>query len=170
VDAVLRLLDSALEVLSKSPRPSLPEALQTYWDFTAAWLAEAMPALPDIDEAAVAARLQDNNLDGLVTAEALARYFSWWVVADLCDSMLAWLRKAPAACKPLIDSARFLKLAELRWRGLDPWTAGELFRAAVEISGGAARPMIEAVENDAAVPEQVRGAAHNYRKWIDSAN
>jgi hypothetical protein len=67
----------------------------------------------------------------------------------------------------MIDSARFLKLAERRWRGLDPWLAGELFRTAVEISAAAARPLLEAVENESAVPEQVRDAARNYRGWID---
>ncbi|HEY1219109.1 MAG: hypothetical protein ABSE42_07375 [Bryobacteraceae bacterium] len=167
VETVLRLLDRSLEVLSTTPEPSLPESLLTYWEFTAAWLAEAMPELPDIGERPVASLLEQKDLGAPVSAEALTRYFSWWVLADLGRSMLMWLRDAPVSCRSMIDSARFLKLAERRWRGLDPWLAGELFRTAVEISAAAARPLLEAVENESAVPEQVRDAARNYRGWID---
>jgi hypothetical protein len=167
VETVLYLLDRSLEILSKTPEPWLPEPLLTYWDFTAAWLAEAMPELPDIGVPAVAALLQLKDLGAPVSAEALAEYFSWWVLADLSQSILGWLRDASVSCRPLIDSARFLKLAERHWRGLDPWLAGEVFRTAVEVSAGAAGPLLESVENDPAAPEKVRDAARNYRNWID---
>jgi hypothetical protein len=166
-DSVLRLLDRVLEVLQTSPEPPLPEPILTYWEFTAAWLAEAMPEMAGVSEQAVAALLEQKDLGSPVSAAELTEYFSWWVVADLVRSLLAWLRDMPAACRSTIDAAHFLKLAERRWRGLQPYLAGELFRAAVEVLGAGARPLLEAVGNDPAVPEPVRAAAGNYASWID---
>jgi hypothetical protein len=167
VDAVLQLLDRALEVLTTSPEPPLPEPILTYWEFTAQWLAEAMPEMVGISEQAAAQLLEQKDLGSPVSAAELTEYFSWWVVADLVRSLLAWLRDMPAACRSTTDAAHFLKLAERRWRGLQPYLAGELFRTAVEVVGAGARPLIEAVGNDPAVPEPVRSAARNYAGWID---
>jgi hypothetical protein len=167
VDTVLGLLDRTLAILSVTPEPPLPESLLTYWDFTASWLAEAMPDLADIGERPVASLLEKRDLGVPVSAAALAQYFSWWVLVDLGRSLLVWLRDAPPSCRSAIDSGRFVQLAEHRWRGLDPWLAGELFRTAVEISGRAALPLLDAAEHDPSAPEPVREAARNYRGWVD---
>lgn len=167
LDAVLHLLDSALEVLSISPEPPLPEPLLRYWEFSAAWLAEAMPETADVSERAVASLLEEKDLGAPVSAAELTQYFSWWVLADLARSMLMWLRDAPAPCRSTIDASSFVRLAERRWRGLDPWLADGLFRTAVEVAGAGARPLLDTVDNDPSVPEMVRAAARNYRGWID---
>jgi hypothetical protein len=67
----------------------------------------------------------------------------------------------------MADSIRFVNLAERRWRGLEPWLAGELFRTAVEVGGAEARPLLGAVERDLSAPERVRAAVRNYQGWID---
>jgi hypothetical protein len=167
LDAILSLLDRSLEVLNASPEPSLPEPLLTYWEFTAEWLAEAMPEIADLSDGAVASLLEQKDLGAPVSAAELTQYFSWWVLADLARSMLKWLRDAPLPSRSMIDSIRFVKLAERRWRGLEPWLASELFRTAAEVAAAGARPLLEAVGNDPSVPERVRAAARNYRGWID---
>jgi hypothetical protein len=166
LDAVLSLLDRSLEVLSAFPEPPLPESLLTYWEFSAAWLAEVMPEMADVSDRAVASLLEQKDLGAPVSAAELTQYFSWWVLADLARSMLKWLRDVPLPCRSMIDSNRFVKLAERRWRGLEPWLASELFRTAVEVAADA-RPLLEAVGNDPSVPETVRSAARDYEGWID---
>jgi hypothetical protein len=167
LETILSLLDRSFEVLSASPEPSLPEPLMTYWEFTAAWLADAMPEMADLNEGTVASLLQQTDLGAPVSAAELTQYFSWWVVADLAHSMMLWLRDAPVPCRSMVDSIRFVNVAERRWRGLDPWLAGELFRTAVEVVGEGARPLLGAVEGDPAALEMVRVAARNYHGWLD---
>jgi hypothetical protein len=167
LNVILSLLDRSLEVLSASPEPSLPEPLLKYWEFTAAWLAEAMPEITDLGEEAVALLLEQTDLGAPVSAAELTLYFSWWVLADITQSMLMWLRDASLPCRSMADSIRFVNLAERRWRGLEPWLASELFRTAVEVGGAEARPLLGAVERDLSAPERVRAAARNYQGWID---
>src|ERR1700731_2894355 len=70
VDTALGLLDRTLAILSVTPEPPLPESLLTYWDFTASWLAEAMPDLADIGERPVASLLEKRDLGVPVSAAA----------------------------------------------------------------------------------------------------
>jgi hypothetical protein len=161
---VSHLLDRCLEVLSRTPEPAVAEPWIEYWGFTADWLAEAMPELADIQVETVTALLVQKGPGQEASAQELAMYFSWWVLLDLSRSLLAWLRDT---CRSIVDPRRFMELAARRWRGIDPWLAEELFRAAVEIAGRMALPLLESVERDPTVLDRIREAARNYRGWID---
>ena len=100
LESTLAALDAALEVAPGLPSegPDLPEELTDYFDFTAAWLAEAMPILADISIAGVDAQLRTRPdiPSGPRSAESLAWIWVGYLVHGIIREALALLRDTPA--------------------------------------------------------------------------
>lgn len=122
----LLALDRALAVLPNLREPAeeeLPTDLIAYFDFTAGWLAEAMPTLSSVSVETIE-KLLATQQTSASTSTALAEYWPRYITAGIARSSLAaamsQLASADAVARFLAIVGRELPLQSVYWASTLP--------------------------------------------------
>jgi hypothetical protein len=170
--SALTALDRALAAFPGLPDPpeeALPAELADSFDFTAEWLAEAMPTLDDLSAATIATLLE-RRLPGHEPdpgqVDALAGRWLLYTTADIIRSALNWLE---TGLRQLGDPALVEELLALVARRLPdqpPGLAATMLTHAARIARGRARPLLATVAGDDKADAGLRDHASSLRTWL----
>jgi hypothetical protein len=171
VDAPLAAVDAALTALPDLDDPApgdLPGELIDYFDFTAEWLAEAMPRLQDLTVPTAHAMLTERA--GAPTPEsatvALLAFWLRYITVGVAKDALSWLSDRLAGPDPGPGVDRFVQLISREVARQPVDLASTLLTRLSELGPAIATPVLTTVIADPATDAELRDHAVRYRRFL----
>jgi hypothetical protein len=171
VDEALAALDATLTALPDLVEPApddLPADLIDYFDFTADWLAEAMPRLPNLTPSTVQAMLTERAGTATSDTEAVALLAFWlrYITVGVAKDALSWLSDRLRGPDSGPAVGRFVRLItrEVARQPVD--LASTLLTRLSDLGPAIATPVLDAVLADPATDPELRDHAVRYRRFL----